>query len=41
MSELPRTLPASWYCSEPLYQMERRAVFFKVCIYGLLPVEQD
>ncbi|CAG8206778.1 unnamed protein product [Penicillium salamii] len=29
MSELPRTLPASWYCSEPLYQMERRAVFFK------------
>jgi hypothetical protein len=30
MSELTRTLPASWYCSESLYQMERRAVFMKV-----------
>ncbi|KAJ5180183.1 hypothetical protein N7492_003393 [Penicillium capsulatum] len=29
MSELARTLPASWYCNEPLYQMERRAVFLK------------
>ncbi|PYH94265.1 hypothetical protein BO71DRAFT_409520 [Aspergillus ellipticus CBS 707.79] len=29
MSELMRTLPASWYCSLPLYQLERRAVFFK------------
>ncbi|KAI2726545.1 hypothetical protein CBS147354_4260 [Penicillium roqueforti] len=29
MSELVRTLPASWYCSQPLYQMERRAVFLK------------
>ena len=30
MSELARTLPASWYCNAPLYQMERRAVFMKV-----------
>ncbi|KAJ5712662.1 hypothetical protein N7493_009130 [Penicillium malachiteum] len=29
MAELARTLPASWYCSEPLYKMERRAVFLK------------
>ena len=26
-SQLPRTLPASWYRSAPLYQLERRAVF--------------
>jgi len=25
----PRTLPASWYTSSPLYQLERRAVFLK------------
>lgn len=29
MTELTRTLPASWYCNESLYQMERRAVFVK------------
>ncbi|KAL2871362.1 aromatic ring-hydroxylating oxygenase subunit alpha [Aspergillus lucknowensis] len=29
MVELARTLPASWYCSPPLYQLERRAVFLK------------
>ncbi|RDK37430.1 hypothetical protein M752DRAFT_287098 [Aspergillus phoenicis ATCC 13157] len=29
MTELMRTLPASWYCSQPLYQLERRAVFLK------------
>ncbi|CEL01716.1 hypothetical protein ASPCAL01295 [Aspergillus calidoustus] len=29
MSELARTLPASWYCSPSLYQLERRAVFLK------------
>ncbi|KAL4918099.1 hypothetical protein BDW62DRAFT_201209 [Aspergillus aurantiobrunneus] len=29
MSQLARTLPASWYCSPPLYQLERRAVFMK------------
>ncbi|KAJ5248858.1 hypothetical protein N7468_000309 [Penicillium chermesinum] len=29
MSKLARTLPASWYCNESLYQMERRAVFQK------------
>ncbi|KAL4738545.1 hypothetical protein BDV11DRAFT_170868 [Aspergillus similis] len=29
MPELARTLPASWYCSQPLYQLERRAVFLK------------
>ncbi|KAF2261449.1 Bet v1-like protein [Lojkania enalia] len=29
MSDLTRTLPASWYCSSPLYQLERRAVFLK------------
>lgn len=26
---LPRTLPASWYCSKPLYDLEKRAVFLK------------
>jgi len=25
----PRTLPASWYTSAPLYQLEKRAVFLK------------
>ena len=34
MVELTRTLPASWYCSSPLYQLERRAVFLKVSRYG-------
>jgi len=29
MSDLVRTLPASWYCSPPLYQLERRAIFLK------------
>ncbi|KAJ9315495.1 hypothetical protein C8Q69DRAFT_472636 [Paecilomyces variotii] len=29
MSELTRTLPASWYRSLPLYQLERRGVFMK------------
>ncbi|KAH8695131.1 hypothetical protein BGW36DRAFT_360841 [Talaromyces proteolyticus] len=29
MPELARTLPASWYCSQPLYQLERKAVFLK------------
>ncbi|KAE8323963.1 hypothetical protein BDV39DRAFT_217453 [Aspergillus sergii] len=29
MPQLARTLPASWYCSLPLYQLERRAVFMK------------
>ncbi|KAF1849713.1 Bet v1-like protein [Cucurbitaria berberidis CBS 394.84] len=29
MSSLTRTLPASWFCSSPLYQLERRAVFLK------------
>ncbi|KAF2796466.1 Bet v1-like protein [Melanomma pulvis-pyrius CBS 109.77] len=29
MASLTRTLPASWYCSSPLYQLERRAVFLK------------
>jgi hypothetical protein len=29
MPELARTLPASWYCSQPLYQLERRAIFNK------------
>ncbi|KAF2466874.1 Bet v1-like protein [Lindgomyces ingoldianus] len=29
MASLPRTLPASWYCSSPLYQLERKAVFLK------------
>ncbi|KAL3417215.1 cytochrome P450 oxidoreductase [Phlyctema vagabunda] len=27
--ELTRTLPASWFCSPALYQLERRAVFLK------------
>jgi hypothetical protein len=30
MTELSRTLPASWYINESLYQMERRSVFNKV-----------
>lgn len=29
MASLTKTLPASWYCSSPLYQLERRAVFMK------------
>lgn len=29
MSTLPRTLPASWYCSPPLLELEKRAVFDK------------
>ncbi|KAH8431388.1 uncharacterized protein LDX57_009051 [Aspergillus melleus] len=29
MTDLARTLPASWYRSPPLYQLERRAVFLK------------
>ncbi|KAH6675152.1 hypothetical protein B0J14DRAFT_562166 [Halenospora varia] len=29
MDALARTLPASWFCSSPLYQLERRAVFLK------------
>ncbi|KAF1975894.1 hypothetical protein BU23DRAFT_362207, partial [Bimuria novae-zelandiae CBS 107.79] len=29
MATLIRTLPASWYCSSSLYQLERRAVFLK------------
>ncbi|KAF2204224.1 Bet v1-like protein [Delitschia confertaspora ATCC 74209] len=37
MASLPRTLPASWYCSSPLYQLERRAVFMKAW-YLLGPV---
>lgn len=36
MSELMRTLPASWYCSPPLYQLERRAVFLKVWLKPIL-----
>lgn len=29
MSTIPRTLPASWFRSSPLYQLERRAVFLR------------
>ncbi|KAE8151240.1 hypothetical protein BDV25DRAFT_171620 [Aspergillus avenaceus] len=29
MAELAHTLPASWYCSSPLYQLERKSVFMK------------
>lgn len=29
MQSLTRTLPASWFCSPTLYQLERRAVFLK------------
>lgn len=28
-SKAPRALPASWYGSEPMYQLERRAIFSK------------
>jgi len=37
MDPLPKTLPASWYRSSPLYQLERRAVFLKAW-YLLGPV---
>ena len=37
MADIPRTLPASWYCSSPLYELERRAVFLKAW-YLLGPV---
>lgn len=30
MGELTQTLPGSWYCSKPLYELERRGVFLKV-----------
>ena len=36
---LTRTLPASWFCSTPLYQVERRAVFLKVRTTPLLQNE--
>jgi len=29
MASLTRTLPASWFCSPALYQLERRAIFLK------------
>lgn len=29
MASPAKTLPASWYCSKPLYDLERRAVFEK------------
>ncbi|RVX66485.1 hypothetical protein B0A52_09769 [Exophiala mesophila] len=33
-----KTLPASWYCSQNLYQLERRAVFFKAWyLVGAVP----
>jgi len=35
MGALPKTLPASWYRSAPLYQLERRAIFVKVQIHNL------
>jgi len=37
MTSLQRTLPASWFCSSALYQLERRAVFLK-CWHLLGPV---
>lgn len=37
MSDIQRTLPASWFCSSPLYQLERRAVFLRAW-YLLGPV---
>ncbi|OCK80004.1 hypothetical protein K432DRAFT_405076 [Lepidopterella palustris CBS 459.81] len=37
MASFIKTLPASWYCSPPLYQLERRAVFLKAW-YLLGPV---
>ncbi|KAF2429287.1 Bet v1-like protein [Tothia fuscella] len=37
MADLPKTLPASWYRSLPLHQLERRAVFMKAW-YLLGPV---
>lgn len=30
MDSLTRTLPASWFCSSALYQLERRSVFLNV-----------
>lgn len=32
---LTKTLPASWFCSPELYQLERRAIFLKVRHHGV------
>lgn len=33
-----KTLPASWYCSQNLYQLEQRAVFYKAWyLVGAVP----
>ena len=33
-----KTLPASWYCSQNLYQLEQRAVFYKAWYFvGAVP----
>ncbi|KAI1089563.1 hypothetical protein F5B19DRAFT_365408 [Rostrohypoxylon terebratum] len=29
MAPLIKTLPASWYCSKPLYELEKSSVFLK------------
>lgn len=33
MADMQRTLPASWYCSKPIYELERHSVFLQVIIY--------
>lgn len=35
MTGQTRTLPASWYHSKPLYELEQRAIFLKVLSYFL------
>lgn len=30
MNSLQKTLPASWYCSKPIYELERQSVFLQV-----------
>ncbi|KAK8133052.1 hypothetical protein PG999_001225, partial [Apiospora kogelbergensis] len=37
MADMQRTLPASWYCSKPIYELERHSVFLQAW-YLLGPV---
>lgn len=41
MSDSAKTLPASWYCSKPLYGLEQRAVFMKVRMKATLHIYEE
>lgn len=42
MAAIPTTLPASWYCSQGLHQLERRAVFLRCWFFlGILNKFED